>query len=130
MSISTTFSDISAGIYDLTEDKVIRYEFREIEANSLINGRVNGESVRFDLLDGKTIGAATFINIKNEWNNYSDTGTRANIVKKQKLYTALTAEYTGKVLEGNMPVDDFNDYLEVNAVYDDGSEVKLEASDY
>lgn len=130
VSISTTFSDIPAGIYDLTEDNVIRYEFREIEANSLINGSVNGESVRFDLLDGKTIGAATFINVKNEWNDYSDTGTRANIVKKQKLYTALTAEYTGKVLEGNMPVDDFNDYLEVNAVYDDGSEVKLEASAY
>ena len=54
-----------------------------------------------DDLDGKTIGAATFINVKNEWNDYSDTGTRANIVKKQKLYTALTAEYTGKVLEGN-----------------------------
>ena len=130
VSLSATFSNIPAGTYELTEAKVLRYVFEKIETTSLVNGYVNGETVEFDLRDGEVFGAATFINRKQDWRNYSDTGDVTNIVKKQKLYTALKAEYNGKILDGNMPVADFNEYLDVYAIYDDGSERKLMNSEY
>lgn len=128
--LSATFSDIPAGIYTLTEDTVLRYKLKEIEPESLINGVIKGNCVEFNLNEGNLFGTATFINEKNDWNDYSDTTAVANIVRKQKMYTVLTAEYNGQILDGNMPITDFSDYCDVVAVYDDGSEMAIGESEY
>lgn len=130
VSISATFSDIPAGIYVLSEENVIRYEFERIEKNSVVGGRINRETVEFDLCNENVFGAAVFVNRKTDWRDYSDSSSMTNIVKSTKKYTALAAEYDGTVLEGNMPADNFSRYIKVYAVYDDGTERELEAGEY
>lgn len=131
VSMSVTFTDIDAGEYVLSEDEVSRYDFSEIETATLINGTINNdETVSFNLTTGTSYGAATFVNDKYEWQDYSSSTLLTNLVKKQNLYTAVTAEFTGDVMEGNKIINDIGEYLKVYAIYDDGTEVEISSSDY
>ena len=130
VSISTTFNDIPVGTYSLSEESVARYVFDRIEAESLVNGTISGKTAVFTLTETDTKASATFINKKYEWQDFSDSTTKTNTVKKQRSYTALYAEYTGSVLEGNREYKDFKNHLDVWAIYDDGSQKKLQPSDY
>lgn len=131
VSMSATFADIDAGKYTLSEENVSRYELSEIEKDTLVNGKVNSDgTVTFDLLSGETQGTATFVNEKYEWKDYSSTELLNNMVKKQRSYTGLAAEYDGEILEGNKPVNNFSDFLTVWALYDDGSEKEISEEAY
>ena len=81
-----------------------------------------GDTVMFDLTNADMYGAATFVNKYFESADYSDSVMLSNVVSKQRTYTALAAEYNGEVLAGNQPINNFNDYLTVYAIYDDGTE--------
>lgn len=131
VSMSATFADIDVGNYTLSEENVSRYELDNIERKTIVNGSVNNDgTVVFELIDESDYGAATFVNKKNEWRNYSSTEMLHNMVKKQKLYTGLTVEYNGKILEGNKPMNNFGEFLDVYALYDDGYEEKILDGDY
>ena len=130
VSLSATFNDIPVGTYTLSEETVARYTFDRIETESLVNGTISGETAVLTLTETKTKASATFVNKKYEWQDFSDTTTKTNTVKKQRTYTALYAEYTGDLLEGNKEYTNFSDFLDVWAIYDDGSQKELIPSDY
>lgn len=130
VSLSATFNDIPVGTYTLSEEPVARYTFDKIETESLVNGTISGESAVLTLTETKTKAAATFVNKKYEWQDFSDTTTKTNTVKKQRTYTALYAEYTGGLLEGNKEYPDIKNDISVWAIYDDGSEKLLEEDEY
>lgn len=130
VSMSTTFANIPVGDYVLSEEPVARYALDQIEKTSLINGTISGETVKFSLDEDHIYGAATFINKKYEWQDYSETKSLNNSIKKQRTYTGLYAGYNGEILDANMPVDNISDFLEVYAIYDDGTSKELMPSEY
>lgn len=132
VSLSVTFDNLPTGKYVLSEEIVSRFTLDKIEESSLVHGTINqkGDTVVFDLSSADMYGAATFVNKNFEPADYSDSVMLSNVVSKQRTYTALSAEYNGEVLAGNQPIDNFNDYLTVYAIYDDGTERILESDEY
>lgn len=136
VSISATFTGITAGHYTLSEGETMRYRLGRISDLS-DNAEVKGETVEFNLTGGQAgtalTGFATFHNIKCDWNDYSDQTELTNAIKTAKKYTALKADYFGPTeLEANMPFDEdgIKEYLKVYAIYDDGTERQLDESEY
>lgn len=130
VSASATFDNIPAGNYFLSEKDVSRYGFGGIEENSLVNGKAVDQTVEFELSGDNRYAAATFLNEKYEWQDYSSSEITDNMIKKQRTYSGLTAEYKDEALEGNKEIDDIGKYLDVYAIYDDGKERKLDTSEY
>lgn len=77
-SISVTFSNMIAGTYMGSEDVTARYQLEGI--SSVINGTIQGESVKFDLVNHSS-GSAVFTNIKYEWGGNSHTSYVVNEIK-------------------------------------------------
>lgn len=128
VSIEMLFDKLKAGTYSLSEADTIRYELDKI-TNVSVNGTVKDENVEF-ILEGNDAGSATFINKKDDWNGLSDTPSVVNVLKSEKKLTAIIAEYVGpEILEGNIPFD-ADEWLEVTAFYDDGSERTLSKEEY
>lgn len=127
---SVIFTGLKAGEYTCTEKDAIRYELSSVQA---VSGNCtvseDGTAAGF-VLEGQDSGQALFINEKTDWQDYSDSTAITNIIKSEKKLTALAVEYLGpEVLDGNMPFDP-EEYLEVTAFYDDGSERALAADEY
>lgn len=129
-SLSTVFTNIPVGDYRLSEEEVSRYDLEKIEKESLVNGTIEGKNVSIKLSEENPYAAATFINKKYEWNNYSDSHILNNSVKKTRTYVGVNAEYKGESLEANQPVLNFTEFLNVWAVYDDGSSKELKSEAY
>lgn len=124
---SITFSGLKPGTYSVEEIETFRFTQKEIKDISA-NGKVSGKKAEFQLDSGDE-GHATFVNMKNKWQDYSDTAGRVNMLKMLRKLTGLIADYRGPaILEGNCLFPE--DALEVTAVYDDGSEQKLEPGEY
>lgn len=129
-SLSTAFTNIPVGDYRLSEEEVSRYDLEKIEEESLVNGTIEGKTVRINLSAENAYTAATFINKKYEWNNYSDSLILNNSVKKTRTYMGLYAEYRGESIEANRPISNFSEFLDVWSVYDDGSSKGLKQEEY
>lgn len=129
-SLSAVFTNIPVGDYILSEEEVSRYDLEKIEEESLVNGTIEGKTVEVKLSEENAYAAATFINKKYEWNNYSDSHILNNSIKKTRTYMGVSAEYRGESLEANKPISNFSEFLEVWAVYDDGSSKELKQEEY
>lgn len=130
VTASVIFDDLKAGEYTCFEKKALRYELAEISGVS-DNGTISdgGSKVKF-VLEGLDSGQATFTNEKSQWRDYSDSVSINNIIKAEKKLTSLAVEYRGPdELDGNMPFNG-EDYLDVTAYYDDGSERALASEEY
>lgn len=124
---TVTFNKLKAGTYICKEQDAIRYKLQEITELSS-NATKNAQTVEFDMTSADT-GSATFLNQKEDWRDYSDSTNVMNLVKAKKKLTAIIADYTGpEVLEGNSFFD--RSMLTVTAVYDDGTEKKLDKEAY
>lgn len=127
VKIDAVFSGLKAGSYVVEEMKHLRYALSEIKGIS-DNGKKDGNLVKFNLSQ-QLEGTATFVNEKKDWQDYSDTEAKTNMIKIQRRLTALAVNYTGpKQLEGNSLFP--KSKLEVTAVYDDGTERSLSADEY
>lgn len=129
ISASATFSGLKAGSYNLSEVQVIRYEPGTITA--VTNGQADNKTktVHFENLGDDAVGLATFTNNKSNWSGYSDTENFTNMVKEQRMLTAIVADYEGpEILEGNSYFS--RDCLKVHAIYDDGTSRVLDDDEY
>lgn len=128
VSIEMLFDKLKAGTYSLSEADTLRYELDKI-TNVSVNGAIVDKNVEF-ILEGNDAGSATFTNKKDDWNGLSDTPSVVNVLKSKKKLTAIIAEYVGpEILEGNIPFD-AEQWLEVTAFYDDGTERSLSKEEY
>ena len=124
---SAVFSGLKAGTYQVEEMDHIRYRLAGIAALSA-NGKKAADKVVFNL-NGDETGAATFINEKQQWQDYSDTAAKTNMIKLSRRLTGLKVQYAGeKVLEGNQVFP--REKLQVTAVYDDGTHTDLKESQF
>ncbi|MCQ4635340.1 SpaA isopeptide-forming pilin-related protein [Anaerovorax odorimutans] len=124
---SLIFSGLKAGTYTVEELDHIRYRPSGLSGMTE-NGRKEGMKAVFDLTEGRN-GAVTFINEKVQWQDYSDTASKTNMIRLSRRLTGLVAEYSGKqLLEGNSPFP--REKLKVTAAYDDGTEEALEPGEY
>ena len=127
---TAVFTGLKSGTYSCMEKDVMRYELssvQKISENCTVSD--DGKAAEF-VLAGQDSGQALFINKKDDWSNFSDSAAITNIIKSEKKLTALSVEYLGEeVLDGNMPFDP-EDFLEITAFYDDGSERALSSEEY
>ncbi len=129
MSVHRPLFQGKAGSYNLREVQVIRYEPGTITA--VTNGQADNKTktVHFENLGDDAVGLATFTNNKSNWSGYSDTENFTNMVKEQRMLTAIVADYKGpEILEGNSYFS--RDFLEVHAIYDDGTSRILDDDEY
>ncbi|MDO4869534.1 MAG: hypothetical protein Q4A65_04525 [Bacillota bacterium] len=77
ISRSVTFTDVEEGTYECSENETLRYELDRIE--DVKGGRVKGSKVLFEIDDDKG-RAASFVNTKSSWNDYSDSRCVVNSI--------------------------------------------------
>lgn len=70
-SLTAVFEGVAPGNYVLSEEEVSRYEFESV--SDVINGTVDGETVKFDLVANES-GKASFSNkvYENQWFSHND----------------------------------------------------------
>lgn len=125
---SVVFTNLPAGSWTVSEMKTVRYELDKVEAKTA-NGSVNGETVVFKLDNANGYeGKADFTNEKTYQSSTTHTSQAVNIVKTDRKLTALVAIWNGESTVTSERLD--RTKLDVYAVYDDGSQAKLDDSDY
>ena len=123
IQMSVTFANIPAGIYTVTEGETQRYALVEVE--------VNGEAAANATLElsEDAPGEVTFKNDKTTQEDLSHCASVVNMIRRQRILTAVTAEWLGTGPAGQDGTID-RSLLDVYAHYDDGSSRKLGDGEY
>lgn len=81
VSQSVIIEDIKSGVYVASEIEVSRYNIEKII--EVTGGIIDGDTVKFDLINNNT-GRATFVNIKYEYGQYSDSNIVVNHINNSE----------------------------------------------
>lgn len=126
---SVTFSGLAAGEYTASEEETARYRvnsIKEVSSNGTINE--NELTVTFELVESEE-GSTTFSNEKYEGQWSSDTGSVANVIKRQRKLTAIKVDYLGDYnVEARSVID--RSLIRVTAIYDDDTTRILENNEW
>ena len=124
---TVVFADLPAGTWTVSEVQTLRYTLGTVEATTA-NGTVDNDNgtVTFKLNDDK--GEAVFTNDKVVQSSTTHTEMAVNIAKTDKKLTAIVALWQGGDTVTSEKLD--RTQLDVYAVYDDGSQTKLDDDAY
>ncbi len=77
VSMSVVFDGLVAGTYTASELDTMRYSLKTI--NSVVSGKISGETVIFDVVNNKT-GSAVFVNEKYDHSYFSHCAVVENVI--------------------------------------------------
>lgn len=77
VSMSVVFDGLLAGTYTASELETMRYSLKMI--NSVVSGKISGETVVFDVVNNKT-GSTVFVNEKYDHSYFSHTAVVENVI--------------------------------------------------
>ncbi len=120
---SIVISGLPQGTWTVTEIKTIRYTDTTWDS---LSGNVTTSAPQdptYRLIGSNDLSAhVRFTNLKEVQSSTSHNSTVTNVLKRSRKYTGLVAVWNGRVMYDTKLN---RSYLDVYAVYDDGSQVKL-----
>ena len=120
------------GRYSISEEETVRYELDNngvsIVSGPAIQSVTDGvATIEFKNTDTVTSASILFKNVKTHQKSTSDTGLVVNIIGSERKLTSIVAIWNGP----KDPVGTIDrNLLDVYAVYDDGTQEKLDNADY